>query len=78
MHYAYAAQTKESAIEKFTEDHGEGYTSCDEIPESEWDEKIISIHEDNDFDKEPFKVSIRESIVGTKAQELFTNDLSFM
>lgn len=77
MYYAYAAQTREEAIEKFIEDTGDQFTVCEEIPESEWDKKTIKIWEDNDFDKKPFKISIRESIVGTEAQQIFSNDLSW-
>lgn len=76
LYYAYAAQTKEQAIEKFIEDTGDQYTAIDEIPESEWDKKIIKIWEDNNFDKKPFKVSIRESITGTEPQMVFTNDFA--
>ena len=76
LYYAYAAQTKEQAIEKFIEDTGDQYTAIDEIPESEWDKKIIKIWEDNNFDKTPYKVSVRESIVGTEAQQVFTNDFA--
>ena len=76
LYYAYAAQTKEQAVEKFIEDTGDQYTVIDEIPESEWDKKIIKIWEDNNFDKKPFKVSIRESILGTEPQQVFTNDFA--
>lgn len=76
LYYAYAAQTKEQAIEKFIEDTGDQYTAIDEIPESEWDKKNIKIWDDNNFDKKPFKVSIRESIIGTGPQQVFTNDFA--
>ena len=74
LYYAYAAQTKEEAIEQFTEETGDQYTAIDEIPESEWDKKMISVWEDNDFDKKPFKISIREAICGVDAQMIFSND----
>ena len=74
LYYAYAAQTKEEAIEQFAEETGDQYTAIDEIPESEWDKKMISVWEDNNFDKKPFKNSIRESIVGTEPQQIFSND----
>lgn len=74
LYYAYAAHTKEQAIEKFIEDTGDQYTAIDEIPEGEWDKKNIKNWEDNNFDKKPYKVSIRESIVGTKPQQVYTND----
>jgi hypothetical protein len=75
-YYAYAAQTKEQAIEKFTEDTGDLFTVCEEIPESEWDKKIIKVYEDNDLSTKPYKISIRESISGTEAQQVYTNDMS--
>lgn len=76
LYYGFAAETKELAIEEFTEQTGDAYTVCEEIPESEWDKKNINIWEDNDFSKKPFKVSIREQICGTDPQMVFTNDTS--
>jgi len=32
IYYGYAALTKEAAIEQFTEDTGDLYTICEEIP----------------------------------------------
>lgn len=75
IYYVYAAQTKEEAIEKFTEDTGDQYTVCEEIPESEWDKKIIKIYEDNDLSTKPYKISIRESISGIEPQQVYTNDM---
>lgn len=77
IYYGYAAQTEELAIQQFIEDTGDEFTMCDEIPENEWDEKTTNIWEDNDFDTKPFKMSIRESIVGKEPQQIFTNDLDF-
>lgn len=76
LFYAYAAETQELAVTKFFDEIGNVYTSCDEIPESEWDEKIIKIWVGNGFEKKPFKVSIRESIVGTGPQQIFSNDFT--
>ena len=45
----------------------------EEIPESEWDEKIISMWEDNDLETEPYKVSIREQLISRPCM-IFTND----
>lgn len=74
LYYAYAAQTKEEAIAQFTEETGDQYTVCEEIPESEWDKKMISVWEDNAFSKKPYKISIREAICGVDAQMIFSND----
>lgn len=76
IYYAYAAQTKEEAIEKFIEDTGDQYTAIEEIPETEWDKKIIKVWEDNNFDQKPYKMSIRESITGITPQLVYTNALS--
>jgi len=76
LYYGYAAETKEQAVEKFIDDTGDNFTVCEEIPEIEWDKKTINIWENNDFDKKPFKVSIREQIIGNEPQQIFTNDLS--
>jgi len=74
LYYAFAAETKELAIEAFIEETGDQFTVCEEIPESEWDKKMISIWEDNDFTKKPYKESIREVMCGTEPQMIFTND----
>lgn len=74
LYYAFAAETKELAIEAFVEETGDQFTVCEEIPESEWDKKIISIWEDNDFTKKPYKESIRGIMCGTEPQMIFTND----
>lgn len=72
--YCFAAETKEGAIEKFTEDIGDQFTVCEEIPESDWDEKFIKIYEDNDTRNKPLILSIREIITGSEPQMVFTND----
>lgn len=74
--YAFAAETKELAIAEFEEETGDQFTNIEEIPESEWDKKTISMWEDNDFDKKPFKVSINDILCGTEPQMIFTNDFS--
>ena len=74
--YAYAAETKELAIDKYMEEVGDKYILLEEIPEADWDEKEISTWEDNDFEKEPYRLSIREVIFGNDPQLIFTNDLS--
>jgi hypothetical protein len=75
--YGYAALTKETAIDQFTEDTGDQYTLCEEIPENEWDEKNISVWEDNDLANEPYKISIRDAICGTTPQMIFSNTTTF-
>lgn len=76
MYYAFAAETKELAIDQFIEETGDEFTVCEEIPEIEWDNKIISVWEDNNLSKKPYKQSIREIICGTEPQMIFTNDKS--
>jgi len=74
VYYAYAALTKEEAINQFIEEIGDQYTVVEEIHENEWDKKIIRVFEDNDFDSKPYKISIREAILGTEPQMIFSND----
>ena len=78
LYYAFAAQTKELATSAFQEQVDENYTSCEEIPEEKWDEKFITIYEDNDISKETWKESIREAICGKEPQMIFTNDDTFI
>ena len=77
FHYVFAAETKELAIEEFKEQTGDLWDSIEEIPESKWDEKIISIYEDNDLEKETWKTSIRDIICGNEPQLVCTNDDSY-
>ena len=74
--YGIAAESRALAIEKFEELSGDKHLVCEEIPESEWDKKTINIWEDNDFSKQPYKISIREAITGNEPQLIFTSDKS--
>ena len=74
LYYAYAAQTKGEAVEQLKEEISDAFDLCEEIPESDWDKPMISIWEDNDFGKEPYKISIREAMCGADAQMIFSND----
>jgi hypothetical protein len=76
LYYAFAAETKGLAAEAFNEEICDQFTACEEIPESEWDKKMISIWEDNDFTKKPYKESIRGVMCGAEPQMIFTNDAS--
>jgi hypothetical protein len=76
-YYAYSGDTEQKAKNQLFEEIGEmEIDKVKEIPESKWDEKIINSWEDNDFEKEPEKLSIRESIVGDYPQMVYTNDFS--
>jgi hypothetical protein len=57
--HVIAAETKATAITKYSEEVGATFTEIQEIPELEWDVENINIYEDNDFRKTPEKVSIR-------------------
>lgn len=68
-HYAYAALTKENAIDKYNEDKRDNYITCTEIQENEWDKKMI-----NYIDKKTGEwsmCSIRESINGINPHLVF-------
>jgi hypothetical protein len=76
-YYAYSGNSEEEAKESLFEEVGEiNIEKVEEIPESEWDEKTINVWEDNDFEKEPYKESIRDSFIGNKPQMVYTNDYS--
>ncbi len=49
----------------------------EEIPESEWDEKIIEMYEDNDPEGVQFFVSIREEL-SDEPSVIYTNDDSII
>lgn len=58
-----------------------GDTEFDEvvdIPENEWDKKTIAIYEDNNFDNEPFFLSIREIVVGNGTQLIYSDDSFYL
>lgn len=78
-HYAIAAKTQEEAQEYLFETVGEmEIVKVEEIPESEWDKKDITIYEDNDRSStgKMWYVSIRQEIIGEEPQMIFTNDQS--
>lgn len=76
--YTYYANSKDEARECLFEEIGKmNIDKVEEIPESQWDEKDITIWEDNDGDNEYFKESIRDIICGDEPQMLFTNDSSY-
>lgn len=77
--FAVGAKTQEDA-----KAHLDELTTCleeptvTEIPESGWDDRLIAMHEDNDWETTPFYMSIREIMCGEEPQLLFTNDPSLM
>lgn len=77
--YAFAAKTQAEAERAMFDEIGESVVDkIEEVPQSEWDEKTIAMYEDNDWEEEPFYVSIREQICGEDPQLIFTNDASFI
>ena len=77
-YYVYSACTEQEAKEKLIEDFNPVMIGrVEEIPEEMWDEKIITVYEDNDLSKEPFKLSIRESIYEDGCGLMYTNDLTY-
>lgn len=76
-HYGYSGQTEEEAKQLLFEQMGEmQIDKVEEIPESEWDEGTVNMWEENDFDLEPYKESIRNLMMGDTPIFLFTNDMS--
>lgn len=76
--YLVAAYNGTQALSFLKNEHEVNAKKILEVPESEWNEKIIKIWEDNDFSKKPFKVSIRESIIGDDIQMLSSTDFSLI
>ena len=74
--YGIAAESHKEATQYFRDEVSENWETCEEIPESEWDKKTIAVYEDNDFEKEPYYISINKAIIGTEPQMIFTNDIS--
>ncbi len=72
--YCIAAQSLAEAETYFKEEFNESYTDVSEVSESEWDNKFITMYEDNNTENEPFKVSIRDIICGNEPQLIFTTD----
>lgn len=77
-HYAYSGHDENEAKQTLFDEVGEmEIDMVEEIPESEWDENIISMWEDDDQEKEPYMVSIRDNMMGEIPTLIFTNDLDF-
>jgi len=75
-HTAFSGKDENEATEAFNEYvPGVKIDKVEEIPESEWDEPIILMYEDNDKETEPFKVSIREQLEGDTPTLIYTNDV---
>jgi len=75
--HGVAAETEQLAVNYYTEEINDLYEEVEEIPESEWDKKTITMWEDNDTTTKPYKVSIREIIIGNEAQIIFSNVMDF-
>jgi len=56
---------------------GLNITTTVEVPETQWDDKNIKIREDNDPEKDPFFVSIRDLIIDGMPEVLSSNDPDF-
>ncbi|WP_163321655.1 hypothetical protein [Draconibacterium mangrovi] len=77
--YAISGKNEAEAKEAFSEFVGDReIESTEEIPESKWDEKFITMYEDNDRENEPFKVSIRDEMMGDSPTFIYSNDPDFM
>lgn len=78
-YYAVAAETEQKANDYLFDYVGiMPIDEVIEIPESQWDRKMIEMYEDNDIEKERFLVSIRDEICGEEPQIVYTNDRSLI
>lgn len=77
-YYAFAAETFELAQKEFHSQIGDTIERWEEVPESEWDKEEINLWVDNDFTSKPSKVSIRQLIICTDPQLIFTDDLDII
>ena len=75
-HYAFSGKDENEAKEALLEHTWDDLVidKVEEIPESEWDEKIIMLREDNDIENEPYYESVREQMCGETPTMIFTND----
>lgn len=72
--YTYYANSKDEARKYLFEQIGEIIIDkIEEIPQSQWDEKDITIWEDNEGDNEYFKKSINDILCGDEPQMILTN-----
>lgn len=77
--YAISGKDKQEALDFLIEDLGIDMNNIlfeKEIPKEKWNEKIIDCWEDNDMEKEPFKISINDIIDEKEPMVIFTNDYS--
>jgi hypothetical protein len=72
--YDVKAKTKEEAVSFLALEHDIDIKNCFEVPESAWDKKTIPCYEDNDTEKEPFFLSLREAMSSDETELLATND----
>lgn len=77
LFYFVSGETELEAIETLFDLAGEmEIDKQEEIPESEWDEKLIEIHDEDDDSL--FKASLRELITTNASEILGTNDDSLI
>lgn len=77
--YAICAGSIEEARDYYLENFdGNPDDSVEEIPQSKWDEKFIKEYEDNDLEKVPTLISIRDSISGSYPHLIYSTDQSLI
>lgn len=77
--YAICADSIEKARDHYEQVlDGNQEDSVEEIPQSKWDEKFIREYPENDFEKEPTVLSIRDSIAGSDPHLIYSTDLSLI
>ena len=72
--FTIASSNKEDARNHLLNEYGVDIRNCFEIPESDWSNKDIKMHVDNDMEKEMFHVSITDIIPKAGVQLLATTD----
>lgn len=77
--YAICADSVEKAREYYEQNlDGNPDDSVEEIPQSKWDEKFIKEYEENDFEKAPSLISIRDCISSSEPHLVYSTDLSLI
>lgn len=76
--YSVKSESKDEAINFLKVEHDIDIKNCFEIPGSEWDKPTIEMYVDNDKEKKPFYITLREAFNENTTELLCTNDADIL
>lgn len=83
LHYAVSGKDREAALKHLREEVFVSYEASEieseeEIPKEKWNDKTITVYEDNDQESDPFMCSINDIMDKKFPMLIYTNDPDFL